>query len=237
MSFLDMTAEGTDEERAVIQLIQAVYMFFQKLKPAKIVKIADGRADVEILTKDAFLGEEDGTAQVSEQKLTNVPVFAFGTSLYLSSTPPQVGDEVSIFCFDRSIAAFKDADSADPFVTEDMTLHGYNGAFILPLPLSRLRMEGMDPNKAVFGTRSDKARMECDEAAGDVQIKVNNLVKLAGGTVAAAKADPLDGQLDAIVTRVNILSASVFAFTGNPALADPILIGRPSIAMTKVKGE
>lgn len=237
MTFLDMSPEGADEERAVMQLIQAVFIMLQKLKPAVITKIADGRADVELLTKDAYLGEEDGTAQVPPVKFTNIPVFNFGTSLYLSSMPLQAGDEVSIFCFDRSIAPFKDADAAEPFITEDMTLHGMNGAFILPLPISRLRMEGVDNNKAIFGTRNEKARAEFDESAGEVHIKVNNMVKLAAASVFAAKADPLDGQLDTMVGRINELSLALGTLLGNPATFPPILVVRPSIAMSKVKGE
>lgn len=225
---IGMDGPELDDDRAMERILHSERASFRVIAYAKVKAVADGRADVELLARDVYLGPEN-KPEPQDVKLTGLPILGLGSGPLMVFLPVAVGAEVMIVCADRSVAPFSRESTAQPAQVRDMSLHGFNGAGILPIEISMARWPADAPtDRAIIGMKDGSTQLQVS-TTGEIVAKAAT-VKLGSASASSpvANADTADSNDDLIRTHSN----SVGTILGIPPLPPT-----PSCALSKVKGE
>lgn len=233
-SLTTMNPVDLDDEQALDRILKSEKVQHRKIWPAKVVKVANGKADVDLLPVDVFLNPQ-GEKEPQKVRLTGLPICGLSVHDYLIYLPVAVGDEVHVVCSDRSVKPFYDEPEAKQTQVTDVKIHHFNGAEVWPIEISAVRLMDNPPTgKMVIGTKDDSAQIEIDKAgkitvtAGEIKLGssgASDKVVLAGpqedfNTQAALR-------LDALCTALGLIPSTF------PAPLSPV----SPVGADKVKAE
>lgn len=222
---IGMDGPNLKDQRALERILHYEKVTHRKIRFAKVKAVNGNKADVELIDQDKFLNKE-GKGEIQQVKLTGLPIRGLsmgGLTVYFM---PAVDDEVLVMCSDRSVQPHKDQASTTAQPVADVSLHGFNGAFIVPIEISAGAVpEGAAAGVLIVGTKDNSSRFEIHDD-GLIDAKCNQ-INLGGSTHPVAKGDQTDTNIGIVATKVDALGT---------ILGLPPLPPLTSTAMTKAKG-
>lgn len=222
---IGMDGPNLKDQRALERILHYQGVTHRKIRFAKVTAINGNKADVELIDQDKFLNKE-GKGEIQQVKLTGLPVRGFSMGNLAVYFMPAAGDEVMVMCSDRSVQPHKDAASAEAQPVTDVSIHGFNGAFIVPIEISAGAIpEGAAAGVLIIGTKDNSSRFEIHDD-GLIDAKCDQ-INLGGSAHPVAKGDQADTNIGLVATKVDAL-ASILGLPPLPPMT--------STAMTKAKG-
>jgi hypothetical protein len=172
--------------------------------PAKVVKYADGKADVKPVILRVYEAE-DGTEQtVAYPVITNVPVMNLRGGGAFISIPLKAGDPVWLLFAQRSLDKYLETDGTQDLDTEDARRHHLSDAICYPGGGTwRNAIPNAHADDLVIGLEDGKVELHITPG-GEVCIKAEAVrMGSLSAAEALAKASVVDARLDALESHAS----------------------------------